>query len=86
MQATENEELAHKAHSEIVRAASKLLDEGLPIGLVINAMLTEAFNLGQQEVTEEERKMRAAPAALAVNFQEVVHSIRTGNADVAKPQ
>jgi hypothetical protein len=65
MQATENEELAHKAHSEIVRAASKLLDEGLPIGLVINAMLTEAFNLGQQEVTEEERKMRAAPAALA---------------------
>jgi hypothetical protein len=24
--------------------------------------------------------------ALAVNFQEVVHSIRTGNADVAKPQ
>jgi hypothetical protein len=24
--------------------------------------------------------------ALAVNFQEVVHSVRTGNADVAKPQ
>src|SRR5882757_8349030 len=23
---------------------------------------------------------------LAVNFQEVVHSVRTGNADVAKPQ
>jgi hypothetical protein len=65
MQATENEELAHKAHNEIVRAASKLLDEGLPIGLVINALLTEAFNLGQHEVTEEERKMRAAPAALA---------------------
>ena len=41
MQATENEELAHKAHNEIVRAASKLLDEGLPIGLVINALLTE---------------------------------------------
>jgi hypothetical protein len=32
---------------------------------VINALLTEAFNLGQHEVTEEERKMRAAPAALA---------------------
>ena len=24
--------------------------------------------------------------SLAVNFQEVVHSVRTGNADVAKPQ
>jgi hypothetical protein len=27
-----------------------------------------------------------ALARLAVNFQEVVHSVRTGNADVAKPQ
>ena len=26
------------------------------------------------------------PCELAVNFQEVVHSARTGNADVAKPQ
>ena len=39
MQAKENEELAHKAHSEIVRAASKLLDEGLPIGLVTIAAM-----------------------------------------------
>jgi hypothetical protein len=26
------------------------------------------------------------PAWLAVNFQEVVHSVLTGNADIAKPQ
>jgi len=25
-------------------------------------------------------------ASLAVNFQEVVHSVLTGNADIAKPQ
>src|SRR5262249_21737068 len=28
----------------------------------------------------------SARASLAVNFREVVHSVRTGNADVAKPQ
>src|SRR2546429_9482038 len=32
------------------------------------------------------RLVGSAVCCLAVNFQEVVHSIRTGNADVAKPQ
>src|SRR5256884_2199334 len=32
------------------------------------------------------RLVGSAVCCLAVNFQEVVHSIQTGNADVAKPQ
>jgi hypothetical protein len=30
--------------------------------------------------------LRSEARGLGVNFQEVVHSARTGNADVAKPQ